>query len=274
MTHRRFIHLIGDSLSKGYALGAYSEQIIANGPSDPRNAILLFASISSMANNVLYENGIRDEFNYTGIPAVNLSSDISTTVASIRALVANGTIRSGDVVVAEDAGPHNQDPDLYQSQWEQFRAAVVDRFDITLVMMSMFSYPNAAADSQYSTLFGTAPNQRTMNAATVAAYQATIPNERGQTLWIDMKTAMDNWRSSAKSVDNVDVMHPDDIHPNVWGQALMVGELLKALQYRPYLNTADGLKNLAYTQYAQLKYGSTTFNALRAFQYMHQCILG
>ncbi|MDR9813118.1 hypothetical protein [Rhizobium hidalgonense] len=274
MTYRRHIHLIGDSISKGYALGAYSEQIIANGPSDPRTAILLFASISSMANNVLFENGIRDEFWYTGVPAVNLSSDLSTTTATIRSMIAAGTIRSGDAVVVEDAGPHCQDPDLYQSQWEQLRAAVVDRFDITLVMMSMFSYPNAAADSQYTTLFGTAPNQRTMNAGTLAAYQATIPNERGQTLWIDMKTAMDNWRSAAKSVDNVDVMLVDDIHPNVWGQALMVGKILEALQYRPYLNDCNGLKNLAYNQYGQLKYGSTTFTALRSFQYMAQCILG
>ncbi|MGO7149006.1 hypothetical protein ACCS52_26580 [Rhizobium ruizarguesonis] len=270
MAYRRRIHLIGDSLSKGYALGAYSEQIIANGPSDPRTAILLFASISSMANNVLYENGIRDEFYYTGVPAVNLSSDLTATLATIRSMIACGAIRSGDVVVAEDAGPHCEDPDLYQSRWEQIRAAVIDRFDITLVMMSMFSYPNAAADSQYSTLFG----DRSMNDATLAAYQATIPNERGQTLWMDMKTAMDNWRASAKSVDNVDVMHPDGIHPNVWGQALMVGELLKALKYRPYINDCSGLKNLAYNQYGQLKYGSTTFTALRAFQYMGQCILG
>ncbi|TBG78626.1 hypothetical protein ELG76_04220 [Rhizobium leguminosarum] len=267
MTYRRKIHIIGDSIGKGWALGRYEEEIT---PAYYLYPVYLFRSISSMANNVLYENGIRDEFYYTGVPAVNFSSDISTTVAAIRALIANGTIRSGDVVVAEDAGQHNQDPDLYQSQWEQVRAAVVDRYDITFVMMSMFSYPNAAADYQYSTLFGT----RTMNEATVAAYQATIPNERGQTLWVDMKTAMDNWRSSANSVDNVDVMHPDDIHPNVWGQALMVGELLKALNYRPYLNTADGLKNLAYNQYGLLKYGSTTFNATRAFQYMQKCILG
>lgn len=264
MTYRRRIHLIGDSISKGWALAHYEEEL------SPSNPLYLFRSIPSMANNVLYENGIRDEFYYTGVPAVNLSSTLATTLASIRSMIAVGTIRSGDAVVVEDAGPHCQDPDLYQSQWEQLRAAVVDRFDITLVMMSMFSYPNAAADSQYSTIFGT----RTMNDATTAAYLATIPNERGQTLWIDMKTAMDNWRSSAKSVDNVDVMHPDDIHPNVWGQALMVGKLLEALQYRPYINDAAALKNLAYTQYASLKYGSTTFTALRSFQYMAQCILG
>jgi len=262
--HQRKIHLIGDSISKGYALGEYEDTL------SPSNPLWPLRSISSMANNTLYGVGIKDEFYYTGLPAVNFSSDIEATEVAIRAIVNNGTIRSGDVVIFEDAGPHIEDPDTYQEQWEFLRAAVVDRFDITLVMMSMFSYSPAPNDNRYDVTFGS----RTMNAATLAAATSLVPNERGQTLFFDMKTNMDGWETSAYGSDLVPVMLPDGIHPNVWGQARMAGEILKLLRYRPYLgSTVPGLEAVASANWVALAYGSPYFSSVKAATYMRDCLL-
>src|SRR3546814_19826422 len=73
-----------------------------------------------------------------------------------------------------------------------------------------------------------------MNQATYAAATADL-GCIGQTIWLDMNAKMDQWRNAALTADGDNVIHEDGIHPNVWGQMLMTGEIMKAIGLRPYI---------------------------------------
>jgi hypothetical protein len=251
------IHLFGDSLFRGYALGVLGDEL---GSAHPLYA---FRSPAAMMNLVLADNGRPEVVNNAG-PAINDDYDAPSMV---RRRIADGVIRPGDVVVFEDAGPHGSDPVAYQGKMAALRQAVCERHDITCVMMTMFDYPPAPLDAQYDAPF----NGRTMNDAVRAAATAET-SYVGRTLLLDLNAAMDEWRSEAARVDNLAVIHPDGIHPNVWGQAFMAGEILKIAGWRPYLTGAPTAVWLAHTLWRQLAYG-TRFSREKARSYALRSLL-
>lgn len=240
------VHLFGDSISRGYGLGIFADDPALS----TSNPLYAFRSIANMANMVMADNGLPDVFTYRG----NLygSSSFFSTIAS---LIANNTIKAGDVCVFEDAGDSNMLPDDYQAQFESFRLAASSTNDISIVMMSMFDYSPAPTNCQFDTVFGT----RTMNQATLAASQTSL-SVVGPTSYIDMNAKMDYettlgpYRMGAYAIP---MMHPDGIHPNVWGQALMTGEILKACGYiAPLIRSCASLEAIASANKTALAYGS------------------
>lgn len=262
MRYRR-VHLYGDSIFKGWALRTFDP------PTD--HPLFGFRSIASLANMVLAENGIADTFSYDGL-GVNFGWDTNEAAAGIRARLESGDIRPGDVIVFQDAGPHCQDPDAYQAQWETMRAAAVEKHDVLAIMMTMFDYPPAPADNQYDRPFGT----RTMNEATVAAAKAEMAVV-GRTIVSDMNGIMDyEITSGPYRVDKygVPMIHPDGIHPNVWGQARMTGVLLSLCGYGGRLSNCSTAKELAAANAGALAYGSQLMTPALASAEMEYMLLG
>jgi hypothetical protein len=253
----RAIHLFGDSLFRGYALGAFGDEI---GSAHPLYA---FRSPAAMINLVLADNGRREIANHAGTAI----DDAYDTPSIVRQRIAEGIIRPGDVVVFEDAGPHGSDPDAYQTKMAALRRAACERDDITCVMMTMFDYPPAPVASQYDTPF----DGRTINDAVRAAAMEET-SYVGRTLLLDMNAEMDAWRSEAAKSDDLAVIHDDGIHPNVWGQMFMAGEILKIAGWRPHLAAAPTATWLAHIHWRRLAYG-TRFSREKARRYAVRSLL-
>lgn len=264
--YAKAIHLYGDSIARGYALKQFADEVSSSHP------MYGFRSIAAMANALLADNGLPHVVAYGGLALTYVDGGYVSGAATIRARVSSGVIRSGDVVVIEDAGEHSCDPDEYEALMLDVRRAVTERHDVTCILMSMFDYqvpPNSLPPQyQFDYPFG----GRSMNDATRAAAAAQIAAV-GQTLYLDMNAIMDQWRGSAMRADGVEVMHPDGIHPNVWGQMRMTGEILKAAGLRPYLSVDITNRALARANYQALAYGSSSFTASRAEAYSTYCLL-
>lgn len=251
---QRTIHLYGDSISRGYGLGGFSDLIPTDHP------LYLLRSPASMIESVFSDNGITDSVRYAGdlfIGGIEQTDRLEQDWDS-------GLIRVGDILVFEDAGPAAM-PDDYEQQWRALRAVATEYHPVTLLMLEMFDFPPAPEDSQYATALGL--SERTRNQASAAAAAAQMPYV-GQTLRVHLRDTMVQARSSARVYDQVDLILPDGIHPNVWGQMLLVGEVLKAAGYSPLIHSVASLQALAEANWYILAGTSPTFTPYRARQYV------
>lgn len=234
----RVCHLFGDSIMYGWALGRFPE----GGEIDPASnatvgsggrlasdhPLYAWRSIAAAMRQVAAENRLgRFGVGYAG----------SSLIPMIKSLVAVGTIRAGDWVVLEDAGLHGGDPLGYFRKMRQWRRAVVDNVAATCIMMTMFDYgphggdlPDAEFDRRYPVGGGrmlSANDAIRMAANSVYWHDAPPP---GRTVLIDMNRQMDAWRTRSLRTHGIDPVHPDGIHPNCWGQWLMIREILAAMR--------------------------------------------
>ena len=256
------IHLYGDSISRGFALGVFADEIAPSHPLYP------FRSPAAMMNGVMEESGLKHVAAYMG-DAVTPHFDIP---ARIRQRIKQGAIRPGDFVVIEDAGNHGSDPDAYYVKMAALRQAVTEEHGITCVMMTMFDYPPAPAGYQYDLAF----NGKTHNAATRQAATETKPYV-GQTILVEMDAIMDARRSYQMGHTGTDVVLGDGIHPNVWGQALIAGEVLKAAGLRQIIGSVENAIALAAPHWDFLRYGSPYWTAetgpVFVQDYLRACLL-
>jgi hypothetical protein len=72
-----------------------------------------------------------------------------------------------------------------------------------------------------------------------------------------MNKRMDEWRGYCLNNSGIDPIHPDGVHPNCWGQWLMVREIFQAMGY-PDLRTMkiDSVVKLAWENWKALGYGT------------------
>lgn len=234
----RTVHLIGDSISRGYALGSFSDSIL------PTHPLYAFRSIWATANALMEENGIALRFAY-GSPGMGDSTAPDRTAAR----VASGMIGANDIVIIEDAGDTSMNPDQYQAELETLIAAAAPA---EVYVMTMFDYPPAVLSCQFDTEFTGEPSgcSRTINDAIRAAALS-----QGATV-IDMNVAMDNFRAyMAGQVANNDF---DDlgIHPFVFSQSLMVGEIFRGMGITPFIRSILSLTTPARANYLSLQYGA------------------
>lgn len=250
------VHLYGDSIMRGAALGKFED---GSDPLPTTDPLYVWRSPASMANDLLAANGRPERFAYCGGPSVG----------NIAARVASGVIRAGDTVVLEDAGDYSAGPNAYYSWWWSILGAL-NAAGVTVVMETQYDYcfnnnmicqsPGMQYDLQVA-------SQGTLNDATRRAFLTTVNatsasgNAYAHTRrFIDMNWVMDSWRNSALSVDGVDVMRSDGCHPNVWGQAKLVQQLLAVTGLRPYIVNTSAQQDLAAANYMTLGYGTTNAN--------------
>lgn len=263
----RVIMLNGDSITRGFGLGVFEDAV------DPSDPLYKFRSIESMLNFALEENGRSERAAwFTGL-------DQSAIMGFLNA----GIIQSTDPVVCEDAAYPSMGVSSYFSKWWGIRHAV-NSAGREFVGMTMFDYPGSLGDdtdNQFDLVrFNSTSDcgsyndaiRRALTQVTGANFK-NYPYSAKATL-LDMNWRMDSWRTNAQTQDGVNVMLPDGIHPNVWGQMLMAGLIAEACGVRQYLTDLDALQDLAEANYSALSYGSTTFTGARARQYVSFCFAG
>jgi hypothetical protein len=261
------VHLYGDSISRGIALGKYES---GSDPLNPTDPLYAFRSIESTANWALELNARSERFVYCG----NIKPEV------IKARIRSGIIRAGDTIILEDAGDYVDGPDSYYQFWLDARRAASED-GVALVMMTMFDYcenDNQACAMQFDAPVG---GQGTLNdairrAANVSANPVRPDGhtQSGNLHFIDMNWVMDAWRRSALSIDGVDVMRRDGVHPNVWGQMKMTQHYLVAAGLSPYVTEVGPLEELAEQNAAVLAYGAPTFTGSRARTYVASMLDG
>lgn len=257
----RVIHLTGDSIFRGRAIGAFADLVT------PEYPLYRFRSISSIANAVLAASGSTDRFVYM----FPIDGHGSINADDIRDYIAANVIRSGDVVITEDAGGHSKDPDAYEAFWDGVRAAISDTLPINSIMMDMFDFPDgsnlaSAVEFQYERTFGS----RTMNDATRAA--ARKPQAYpGQTTLLPMRRIITDYRSSVMAEQGFNPCDRDGIHLRVWAQMKMTGVLCRAAG--AHVSDVRGLVGQAIENLSTLRYGSSTFDAAAAERYVREALL-
>lgn len=273
----RVIHSYGDSISRGYGTGQFSDLMRGDEPLFPVSCIW------AIINQVLGQN---EKLVFDGLASGKSWSarDISAFVVPLggvpdmAALIASrveaNIIRAGDVVVLEDAGDHSRDPSSYQAKWEAMRFAASGRLDVTVIMMSMFDYispdnKHLMPDFQYDVAMS---DGRTMNDATRAAAASELGCV-GRTILIDMNAIMDAEVAATRPGHDVPFMHSDGIHPNVWGEMLMAGEIMKASGLQPSIGALAALKRIARENHHALSFGITGFSPYDAQARVEHCLV-
>lgn len=262
-------HLIwvGDSRPRGYALGVFSDQLA---PSYPQYTL---SSPTLMLRSMLSDNGFDASTTWYFGSFVNGNVFAPSAIAQAASA---GIIRPGDIMVFMDAGDHDRNPDAYQAGWLACRAAAPAAHALFLTTPE---YPDETNGSwgpfyEYDVV---QPSGRTMNQAIRdAAAAAPAPGvANGWTNVLEFNSIQDGWKSAAWSIDGVRVMRSDGIHENVWGQAMLVGEVVKAAGWRSRFRTVPSMIAHARANWDWLGYGSTssTWSADRAEAYAYHCLL-
>ncbi|MCC6178754.1 MAG: hypothetical protein IT305_25895 [Chloroflexi bacterium] len=257
----RVIHLYGDSIFRGWALRTFTPA--------PTHPLYSLRSPTSTIAALFAEHGIPDAVVYAGCvlggrPGAPSFSDPVVTPESIRQAIADGAIRPGDLVVLEEAGQHVGAADWYEDAFVSLRAAATDTVATTLLMLTTPDYRPAREDCQYDRPLS---DGRTLNQIVRAVASAERPYP-GRTLLVDLDAEMDRCRAAALARDGVDLMHGDGVHPNVWGQLLVVGQILCTGGYLERLISANGLRELVAANADLLAYGARTFTPRRAREYV------
>ena len=234
----RVLHLYGDSLFRGFALGVFADD------APPTQAVADklwdFRSPAAMINLLCEGQGLSraPDGGVTGGPLVAAYAGLAGQPdAGLVAVVANGLrrsidqeiIRAGDVVALIGAGAHNGDPEDYFRNWLLLRRTVLAA-KATLIMFDMFDYDKPfiareevafyCYDALYSgRLSGVAQSH---NEATRMAARANCGG-RGRTILYGARHAMDRFRAEMAARYAVPVMRRDGIHPHIWGQWLLAG---------------------------------------------------
>ena len=233
----RVCHQFGDSIMYGYALGAFPE----GGEVDPTDVGRTAGDDKLPLDHPLYAwrcpaSAMRQIAAENRLSRFTAAYGGSMLLPVIGQLIDTEVIRDGDWVVLEDAGGHGTDPVAYFRQMRQWRRSVVDRVAVTCIMMTMFDYqpyhaelPDAEFDRRYPVGGGRtlSCNDAIRMAANSVYWQGAPPP--GRTRLIDMNRHMDGFRRRLLQEDGVTTMHRDGIHPNCWGQWLLVRELFQAM---------------------------------------------
>lgn len=268
----RTIQFYGDSRKRGWALGAFPEEISSSHP------LYLFRSPKSMIESACADSGI----------AVQVVERTYLNDANAVLDAAALSLNPGDAVVVEDAGEHDyapiySDPDNYQAMWQGVLGAFVapsSAMPTTPAQLTAFILNTVAGgvqicaettpdytslvNCQYDVVFS--GKTRTMNDAIRAAAAS-----KGAKV-IDTNALIDQWKSDLYGEQLVPVMHPDGIHENVWGQAMRCGGILKALGIT--VTNTSTLSNLAENNIGTLRYGSPYLQSGKAALNMYHCLRG
>lgn len=242
----RRLWIVGDSIGdRGWALGNHAD-LISNA-----HALYGFSSPWRMMSLVFAENGLNiraDRFSIGSITQANLQTDLTNFVSS-------ASVGDRDFIVIEDAGEHNENPTTFQSTLSSILGAIkAARPTLTLRVCNTADFSPAPANSQWD---------RTISGSTMNTAYAGACSAQGVTL-VDINAIIDAYRTSM-AASSVEVIHPDGIHLNVWGQMKFAGAILSSLGLAPLITARTSLTsivaNAPTADWQSLRYGSSLSNA-------------
>lgn len=290
----RVVHLFGDSIFRGWALRRPADEFSVEEAA--REPLWPLRSPASMLNLFLSESGYPIRFDghgavvaaqiaagYAGAAGQPREATSKAVAAAIARAIERRTIRPGDILAFEDAGGHLRDPDGYQKNWEMLRAAA-SVIDVTIILMDMFDYlpveewgGRPADEYRFDVRFPSAisPPLRSHNEATRAAAAAEIGGA-ARTLMLPLDAMMDGFKQRMESRFGVAVVHSDGVHPNIWGQCLIVGAIARAAGIEIRLSESGAFAALVRRNVDRLGYGSRSerWTADAAVSSALQCAAG
>lgn len=205
----RTVHFYGDSIHKGWGFGDYAD-------ASPLNRIDRIATMLATANG---KPGLRFRRTGTQEPAA-ICRDVLT-----------GRVRAGDRIVFEDAGPHTDRADA-RTGWLDLvvycATKAKRRPAVTLTLSTMFDYSPDPVGTPLSTYDETLPDGSGLTANAVTRRVAARSGAR----LLDWNRQMDAAHAALEPL-GVHVVHPDGIHPTVWGNVILAISLLRSEGVEP-----------------------------------------
>jgi len=200
--YRRIIHIYGDSIASGYVFGEFEDP-------NPLNRI------QDIANMLLAENGYAPKklwVRYAG----------SQDIKQMRTELASGLIVDWDIILYEDAGPHENNVVARRQRYLDIKRIIEESGrKVSLILTTMFDYkphPPGYYNSEYDALIEN--SGLTMNdvARSVASDSACSLLDWNSKMDLAMEILPQRFRFSPMFIDG--------IHPNIFGNLLLASSLL------------------------------------------------
>jgi hypothetical protein len=206
---QKTIHLYGDSIFAGHGF--------RQDGGDPS----FLNSPGGIATQLLADNGRTD---------IAIRTAGVQDFMSICADVSNWVVKPQDTIVFENAGPHFGRANPY-SRWLKLvvycathRGSTWVRPPKQLLLTTMFDYNPTYPNSRYDQLL---PDGQTVNGATRRIAQ------HYRTSLLGWNVQMNRARAEFEPTGLLHVVHPDGIHPTVWGNIVLAGSLLRSAGVQP-----------------------------------------
>lgn len=254
-----FSKLKGKTDDTQFMVSAMAEKMReANNPGEKVNDPLwCMHSLASVLNALFADSGLLEAADhgltipkarlaatYAGALGMPLPKDVSARAAEIAGYIDSGLIRDGDVIIMEDAGYNGQNPDAYEEDWLLLGRTVLPRVKATLVLYDMFDdipeEPVMGIPPDAFRFDAPFPSPKTGGARShnqaqrdAVAQLAKDPDNKGRLVYVDMRRRMDAFRAALKDAFGVAALSPEGIHPNIWGEAFLARELLRAAELAP-----------------------------------------
>ena len=198
--YRRIVHLYGDSIARGWGLGVFED-------ANPLNRV------QDIANMLLADNSIPPE-------SLFVRYAWSQDVEQMRRELASGMIVDGDVIVFEDAGPHENNVDARRQRFLNMKRTIEESGrKVSLVLTTMFDYwPTPPYyNSEYDAIVGD-------SGVTMNDVVRSVATSASSSL-LDWNTKMDMAVTEFRRF-GISPMHRDAVHPNIFGNLLLAASLL------------------------------------------------
>ncbi len=226
----RVIHIYGDSIARGWGFGVFEYK-------NPLNRI------QDIAQMLLRDNGVSKQELFFRFAWTQDVKRISQELNS-------GMIKDGDVVVFEDAGPHEDNVEQRRQRFLAIKETVKkSRREVSLVLTTMFDYwPTPLYyNSEYDALIG--DSGMTMNQVVLEIAADGYPSV------LDWNKQMDQ-AVEALRLFGVSPMHRDGVHPNIFGNFLLAASLLNhiGIPISNYDSVKQEFKKLRPASYTQLQW--------------------
>lgn len=206
--YRKIYHFYGDSISRGGGNGRFESV-------RPLNRIQDIAQ-KYIADQGIGKNEIYFRYAWSLAPQ-GMANDLRKAMADD---LRNGIIRKGDVVLFEDAGPHQNNIEK-RSTYLKEMIAIFKNSGVPLVFTTMFDYspPVAYFNSYYDQPIS---DNESMNRLVVRLADACCDV-------LDWNAQMDNLSNRISIRHGIYPTHPDGVHPNIIGNLLLAKATLNYL---------------------------------------------
>ncbi len=106
-----------------------------------------------------------------------------------------------------------------------------------------------------------------------AAKLAKDPDNKGTLVFLDMRRRMDAFRAALDATFGLAALTPEGIHPNLWGEAYLARELLRAAGLAPLLTNTGPYREMLAANASRLALGGREVDPAKAREFIDAWLL-